>query len=194
MPASMRVRALNRVDLPTLGLPMTPTSIAGTPSHRVVGGDLGETLGAVHGQSQGEEEIGQAVQPLHQLRSLRVGAVKLPHLALGPARDGPGDVQGRAPAGSPREDEGMEGFQPSAVLVELGLKTQDVPGLDAMGNRGTAGGGGHLGLGDEQLVLEAEQQFRDRIRAVREESLSEAERGAQLVEGPEGADPGRVLP
>ena len=50
-----------------------------------------------------------------------------------------------------------------------------------------------LRLGDEQMVLEAEQELTDLRGAVGEERLREPEVGAQLVERAERLDPSGVL-
>ena len=68
-----------------------------------------------------------------------------------------------------------------------------MPRLDPVLRRGCRKRGGDLGLGDEQMVLEAEQELTDLRGAVGEERLREPEVGAQLVERAERLDPSGVL-
>jgi hypothetical protein len=119
--------------------------------------------------------------------------VEGPQFSLGPARDGPCNMEGRAGRRAPSEDERRQRRMRGVPSIDRVFETFDVASLDAVGRCGAARGDRELGLGDEQFLLEPADQLAQLGQGGGKGRLDLAEVGPELVKGAVGANPRRVL-
>src|SRR5688500_15633202 len=143
-----------------------------------------------------KQQIGEPVQVNNTLRIERLLPGCRHGLALGPAADGPREVQVRSQWGSARQDELREGWRGGLVSVDQPLQggghsfrdPLDLPGANLLP---FFIGGGEVGPEDEQLGLQAFQGSGDLdIGAV---GHADPQQGVQLIHLAVGADAGVVL-
>lgn len=114
-------------------------------------------------------------------------------LAFGAARDRAGDVELGARGAAAGEHERRDRIEGPDEPVDLLLGAGDVPGLDPMLRGRSTRRRRQLRLGDEQLVLQAQEDRRE-VRSVwRQLARGAAQMGAQLVERAERREAGSVL-
>jgi hypothetical protein len=144
-------------------------------------------------ERESEQKVGESVRPLEEFGPLGLDAMERPEFALRASGDRSRDVEMSGGPASSRERERSQGRNSLGDPVDLLLDPTYVSSFDPM-----------LGLGgraprrrrelaheDEQLVLKAKKE-RGRLGVV-EGRLGEAEKGRELVERSERADPGRIL-
>ncbi len=179
--------------LPDVRFADEPDFDGSPPSDRIVRGGLGHAESRVRRERHRKEKVAQAVGPLQELRTDRLGAVQSPELSLGPSRHGPCDMELGGYGRPTRQNEGAELGVSGVEPVDLPLELSDVPGLDHVGGELRAMRNRQLGLGDEQLMLEATHHLAELVERRREPGLETAEVSAQLVDGTVSVDPQRFL-